>query len=151
RSLPPFVTLPHHLAHAEYALHYSPLERCIVLVCDGSGTWESQRTQLDIAETEDNPIKYIRDNGKESVSAYAFDGANLTLIYRIAYGGEPGTRAGHDPSNAPRSHWMSSLGHLWAWCALYCHGNQHEAGKVMGLAPFGDPSVCANLNTLSLD
>jgi carbamoyltransferase len=150
-SLPRFITVPHHLAHAEYALHYSPLERSIVLVCDGAGTYEYQRTQLDIKEREENAVKYIRDGAKESVSAYAFDGANLKLMHRIAYGEEPKTRFSREGPNALQSRWMASLGHLWEWCALYCHGNRHEAGKVMGLAPFGNPKVYADLDTLSID
>src|SRR6516162_9883582 len=72
-SLPPFVTVPHHLAHAEYALHYSPMVPCFVLVCDGSGTFESDRPQLDIQEQEENALKYVRNGGKESISAYVFD------------------------------------------------------------------------------
>jgi carbamoyltransferase len=66
--------------------HYSQLERSIVLVCDGAGTYEDQRAQLDIKEREEHAVKYIRDGGKESISAYAFDGANLNLIHWIAYG-----------------------------------------------------------------
>jgi carbamoyltransferase len=46
---------------------------------------------------------------------------------------------------------LSSLGHLWEWAAVYCHGSSFEAGKVMGLAPFGDPTVHADLETLSVD
>jgi carbamoyltransferase len=150
-SMPRFVTVPHHLAHAEYALHYSPMEPSLVVICDGSGTFESQRVQLDIQEQEESPLKYIRDAGKESISAYVFDGANLKLIYRIAYGEE------RDPTSDPgladrrRPRWLASLGHLWEWCAVYCHGSSFEAGKVMGLAPFGDPHVHADLETLSLD
>jgi carbamoyltransferase len=148
-SLPRFVTVPHHLAHAEYALHFCPLERSLVVVCDGAGTYEAQRAQLDIQELEDDAVKHLRDGGKESVSAYAFDGATLKLIHRIAYGEEPGAASTHG-GGAPPPRWMASLGHLWEWCALYCHGDRHEAGKVMGLAPFGDPEVHASLDTLSI-
>ena len=149
-SLPRFVSVPHHLAHAEYALHYSPLDRSIVLVCDGAGSYESQRPRLDIKERERNALKLIRDGGKESVSAYAFDGANLELIYKVAYGEEPCGQTS-DSINAVRARWMASPGHLWEWAALYCHGDRHEAGKVMGLAPYGDPTVYADLETLSMD
>src|SRR5262245_37047402 len=64
-ALPRIVGVPHHLAHAEYALHYSPLEPCLVLVCDGSGTYEDQRGRLDIAEREDRPVKHLQPGGKE--------------------------------------------------------------------------------------
>jgi carbamoyltransferase len=150
-SLPPFVTVPHHLAHAEYALHYSPMVPCFVLVCDGSGTFESDRPQLDIQEQEENALKYVRNGGKESISAYVFDGANLKLTYRIAYGEESDPRADPELADPRGPRWLASLGHLWEWCAVYCHGSFHEAGKSMGLAPFGDPSVHADLDTLSID
>ena len=136
-ALPPFVTVPHHLAHAEYAIHYAPAP-CLVLVCDGSGTFECQRADLDIREAVDRPLIYGTESGKESISAYMFDGADLKLRYRIAYGD-------FDPR------WLLSVGHVWEWCAQYRHGSFHEAGKVMGLAPFGDPAVHADLHTLSID
>lgn len=151
RALPRFVTVPHHLAHAEYALHYSPPEPCLVLVCDGSGTYESQRSCLDIAEQEEEPLKYVKVQGKESISAYRFDGANLKLSYRIAYGAVDDRASIAVASGQPHPRWLASLGHLWEWAALYCHGSVHEAGKVMGLAPFGDPSAHADLETLSID
>jgi carbamoyltransferase len=149
--LPRFVTVPHHLAHAEYAIHYSPLEPALVLVCDGSGTYEKQRCQLDIQEREDGALRFVDDDGKESISAYVFDGTHLRLIYRVAYG-----EATHLPPDAaglsarPQG-WLLSMGHLWEWGALYCHGSSHEAGKVMGLAPFGDPAEHADLQTLWMD
>ncbi|KYF53629.1 hypothetical protein BE08_23980 [Sorangium cellulosum] len=139
--LPPFVRVPHHLAHAEYALHYAPQDPCLVLVCDGSGTFEDQRAELDIQEEEHHPIKHLGENGKESISAYRFDGTTLSLIYRVAYG-SAGGEAGAE--------WLASLGHLWEWAASYCHGSRHEAGKVMGLAPFGSASVHADLRTIGL-
>lgn len=141
-ALPPFIRVPHHLAHAEYALHYSPHDPSLVLVCDGSGTYESQRAELDIQEEEHHPIKHLREGGKESISAYRFDGTGLSLIYRVAYGRALG---------GAQSEWLASLGHLWEWAASYCHGSRYEAGKVMGLAPFGLPSVHADLRTIGLD
>jgi len=148
--LPPFLTVPHHLAHAEYALHYSPLERCIVLVCDGAGSYEYQQPEFDVREIDDRAIRHIRDRGKESVSAYSFDGRELKLIYRVAYDEDTGAGQRYKDALGRPLHWMSSLGHLWEWSAFYCHGNRHEAGKVMGLAPFGDAGVYSQLNTLSL-
>jgi carbamoyltransferase len=147
-ALPRFVTVPHHLAHAEYALHYSPMRPCLVLVCDGSGTYEAQRAELDIAEPSGQVLTFVQAGGKESISAYAFDGRDLRLVYRIAYG-EAGIAGDGVPDAGPGG-WLSSVGHLWEWCAAYCHGSRHEAGKVMGLAAFGDPDVHADLEILRL-
>lgn len=150
--LPKFVTVPHHLSHAEYALHYSPLQPCIVLVCDGSGTYEAQRPELDIQErkVDGGPTIFDSRDGKESISAYAYDGADLKLLYRIAYGSSNDiSREGALPPG--EEEWLESVGHLWEWSALYCHGSRREAGKVMGLAPYGNSQVYRDLNTLSID
>jgi len=149
-SLPPFVTVPHHLAHAEYVLHYSSSPRSLVLICDGSGTYEKHRKSLDIQEDVENPIKFIRDSGKESISAYAFDDERLRLVYRVAYGEAFSPDLPDTTEYPPNSRWLASLGQLWRWAASYCHGDSNEAGKVMGLAPFGDPEVHSDLDTLSI-
>ena len=108
--------------------------------------------QLDIKETYHNPIRYLKGDGKESISAYIFDGLNLKLIYRIAYGEALNTHVDYQKANLPMPmRWMCSLGHLWEWGAYYCHGNRHEAGKLMGLAPFGNPNVHSEFNTLAVD
>jgi carbamoyltransferase len=149
-ALPRFITVPHHLAHAEYALHYSPQKPGMVLVCDGSGTYESDRATLDIQEIEHEAIKLVSGCAKESISAYRFDGRELNLVYRVALGALenlPDAAAGQQR----RSGWLASLGHLWEWAAQYCHGSHQQAGKVMGLAPFGDPGVHAQRRSAVVD
>ena len=142
--LPRIVTVPHHLAHAEYVLHYFPGERALVLVCDGSGSTEGDRALLDVRERDGRAIVHLRGAGKESISAYEFDGRDLRLLYRVGYDVAP---------DAPALRWplWGSLGHLWRWASVYCCGDPHEAGKVMGLAPYGDPSVHRALDLVSLD
>ena len=46
-----------------------------------------------------------------------------------------------------------SLGHYWEWASLYCCGSRHDAGKVMGLASFGDSELVKTKdhNILSID
>jgi carbamoyltransferase len=144
--LPPFVTVPHHLAHAEYALHYSPLEPALVLVLDGSGTRELQRAQLDLKELEHGPIKHLDGIAKESISAYLFDGLKLSLVYRFA--GDVANIAIPGVEGRPFLH---SVGHLWRWASHYCCGDMNEAGKVMGLASYGDPRRLCGLRYLDFD
>lgn len=142
-GFPRFVTVPHHLAHAEYAIHYSPMTDCLVLVCDGSGTYDDQRVDLDIKEQPLDPKLHLRGEAKESISAYAFRDQGLGLIYRVAYGpSEPLRKKGEKG--------FDSFGHLWRWVAEYCHGDRSEAGKVMGLAPYGDPNVHSDLEYIRL-
>jgi carbamoyltransferase len=143
--LPPIITVPHHLAHAEYALHYSSLDPALVLVLDGSGTRESQRAYLGVREHEQNPIKHLEGIAKESISAYSFDGNTLSLVYRFAGGVSnveiPGVKGPY----------LHSLGHLWRWASHYCCGDINEAGKVMGLASYGDPRQLDKLHYLDFD
>jgi carbamoyltransferase len=145
-QLPPFITVPHHLAHAEYALHYSPLDPALVLVLDGSGTRESQRTQLHVKERERNPIKHLDGIAKESIKAYSFDGNELSLVYRFA-GGASEVEIPGEPGHP----YLHSLGDLWRWTSYYCCGSLNEAGKVMGLAPYGNPSRLDKLRYLDFD
>lgn len=148
-GLPPFVSVPHHLAHAEYAIHYTPPEPSIVLVCDGSGTYEHLRAELEIQELEANPVRHVSPYGKESISAYAYDGQDLRLIHRVAHGLAPKPPVG-EVFSTPYGELLVSLGHVWQWAAHYCHGSIAEAGKVMGLAPFGDPAVHRDLRTVRM-
>ena len=144
--LPRSITVPHHLAHAEYALHYSPLDPALVLVLDGSGTREGRRAELDLKERERDPIRHLEGIAKESISAYSFDGRELSLVYRFAGGASdvkmPGDE-GHE--------YLHSVGDVWRWAAYYCCGDKHEAGKVMGLAPYGDPCRLDGLRYLDFD
>lgn len=136
-------TVPHHLAHAEYALHYTESEDALVLVVDGSGTFEHERQKLSIHEAEADPLTFIPKRAKETISAYRFDGSALNLIYRVGY-----------PVNA-EMRWASerdhpSIGHVWEWASKYIFNDDSEAGKVMGLAGFGDPAGFADIALMSL-
>ena len=78
--------IPHHYAHVEYILHYSNLSPGIVLIVDGSGTKEKDRKNFDVSESIDSKcILNVSEDGKETVSAYYFDGKNLQLIYTCIY------------------------------------------------------------------
>ena len=124
--------VPHHFAHMEYIVHYGGLEPGIVLVVDGSGSLESDRRLFNVEE-QLNPkiINHSHFCGKEVISAYWFDGTKSSLIYRFS------------PSRAPIDNpdagsLLQSIGHYWEWASFYCCGSRNEAGKVMGLAAFGD-------------
>ena len=136
------ITVPHHLAHAEYILHYSPTADALVLVIDGSGSFESQRPRLTIKELEEDPLKFVDADGKETISAYRYDGSALRLIYRSASWGQHLARKAEG--------YLQSFGHLWEWASRYIFLDGSEAGKVMGLAGFGDPRVYRELELLSM-
>lgn len=136
------LTVPHHLSHAEYAIHYAETDRALVLVIDGSGTSENTRSALTIKEEEDRPLKFVQPDQKETISAYTYDGTALRLIYRSAYSKTPGVGADNH---------QQSIGRLWEWASMYTFRDDSEAGKVMGLAGFGDPTIHRDLRIMSLD
>ena len=139
----PVMTVPHHYAHAEYAVHYAPFGPGLVLVVDGSGTYEHDRANLTIQETVDPRARLsVGARGKETISGYHFDGAAFRLMYRFAHpsGGDPAPVAG-----ILNIRLLQSIGHLWRWASWYCCGGGNDAGKVMGLAAHGDVAAHADL------
>ena len=126
--------VPHHLSHMEYIVHYGDLEPGIVLVVDGSGTIEQDRVFFNIEEHHHPKIlNFTHFCGKEVISAYWFDGIKSSLIYRFSPSQAPA-----DTCNREAGRLLQSVGHYWEWASLYCCGSQNEAGKVMGLAAFGE-------------
>jgi len=137
--------VPHHYSHVEYILHYSKLSPGIVLIIDGSGSKEKDRKYFNIKE-QINPkcISHVHKSGKETISAYWFDGKNLYLIYRFS----PSINR-DDKINQNSNGFLQSIGHYWRWASNYCCGSHSEAGKVMGLAAFGKPNKYKSLKILS--
>tara|TARA_Y100001968_G_C19424538_1_gene753591 strand:- start:154 stop:1863 length:1710 start_codon:yes stop_codon:yes gene_type:complete len=130
--------VPHHLSHMEYILHYGNLEPGIVLVIDGSGSLEEDRSLFNIKEeSHPNKISHSCFSGKEVISAYFFDGFKSYLIYRFSPSRSPLFEYNIDSKGL-----LQSIGHYWRWASLYCCGSPNEAGKVMGLAAFGDEVDC---------
>ena len=122
----------------EYIVHFGNSEPGIVLVVDGSGTIESDRVLLNVEERHHSDIvEFTHFCGKEVISAYWFDGIKSSLIYRFSP-----SQAHVDTCNLDAGGLLQSIGHYWEWASLYCCGSRNEAGKVMGLAAFGevDPS-----------
>ena len=73
--------VPHHFSHMEYIAHYGNLEPGIILVIDGSGSAEQDRSFFNVQE-EHHPqiINHTHSAGREVISAYWFDGFKSSLI-----------------------------------------------------------------------
>ena len=138
--------VPHHLSHMEYIVHYGGLMPGIVLVIDGSGTIESDRALLNVHEEKHQKIiNHTHFCGKEVVSAYWFDGSKTSLIYRFSPSQAPVEEYNRDSGGL-----LQSIGHYWEWASLYCCGSRNEAGKVMGLAAFGNSALPKKNEILSV-
>ena len=126
--------VPHHFSHMEYIAHYGNLEPGIILVIDGSGSFEKDRLFFNVIEKEHpQTIKHTHLTDKEVISAYWFDGQNSSLIYRFS-----ATTNDLEINNKNSVGLLQSIGHYWEWASLYCFASSSDAGKVMGLAAFGE-------------
>ncbi len=140
----PLITVPHHYAHAEYAVHYGNGSPGLVLVVDGSGSYESDRAGLTVQEDIHPKARlFVGATGKETVSAYVFDGRSMRLVYRFAHPSGPVSAPTVGILNIRL---LQSIGHLWRWASWYCCGGGNDAGKVMGLAAHGDVAAHAGLD-----
>jgi carbamoyltransferase len=123
----PTVHVPHHRAHATGALATSGFDDAAVLVVDGLGS-----PAEDLPEEELAAVVGGRE-GWETASIYDASGASFTPIEKHL---------------APEGRWLwvegvgmprfGSLGGLFSAVATQIFGDLMEAGKVMGLAPYGE-------------
>ena len=139
----PIITVPHHYAHAEYAVHYGPMEPGLVLIVDGSGSYEEDRSGMTVQESIAPRARlFVSPRGKETISGYFFDGEDFRLVYRFAHPSGPEATPAAGILNIRL---LQSIGHLWRWASWYCCGGGNDAGKVMGLAAHGDVAAHADL------
>lgn len=126
----PFITISHHLAHAYSAIGTSPFNESNVLIIDGCGSPYDQcdditgavchvpKTNLLIAE-KDSFYRYSSDEMTPLIKD--FSEFNLPETGKISL---PTTQ--------------HSIGGLYSIFSNYVFGNMDDAGKLMGLAPYGD-------------
>ncbi|HEV7782842.1 MAG TPA: carbamoyltransferase C-terminal domain-containing protein [Chitinophagaceae bacterium] len=129
----PFVTISHHLAHAWSAAGTSPFDECNVMVIDGCGSFYQQCDDLGNAFVPAD-VNSIPGLYGEKDSFYFFDGKNMKPLFKdfsiINYTHKPGQ------VYLPTSN--HSIGGLYSMAAHYCFGDFDAAGKLMGLAPYGN-------------
>ena len=127
------LTIPHHLGHAVSAFATSGYDEAAVLVVDGMGSPEE-----DLREDERAVLLRAVDDGWETISLYAASGINVTPLEKHLV--ERGNWLRFCGEGMPR---FGSLGGLFSAAAHQLFGNAMDAGKVMGLAPYGEPSTPA--------
>ena len=127
------ILLPHHYAHAMSAFATSGFSESAVLVVDGVGS-----PLEDMFEEERKAATRRVEHGAETISLYAARGATLVPLEKhlADYGAWLTMRNEGMP-------WFASLGGMYSAVAVQVFNNAMEAGKVMGLAPYGSPDVPA--------
>lgn len=134
----PIVTISHHLAHAYSAYGTSDFDDCAVLVLDGTGSSLNQCTDLvgNFTLCCDPMPNGNEDAYKENNSYYHFKNGGYSLICKEA------SRL-HKNINGKdiRTYAENSIGDFYSAASGYCFKDMFDAGKLMGLAPYGNPSV----------
>lgn len=123
----PAITIPHHLAHAISAFATSGFRESAVLVVDGKGS-----PTADMTEAERGVIKGDVADGAEIISLYAASDTCLAPLEKHLV--ECGNWLTWRPEGMPS---FASLGGMFSAVAQQIFGEAAEAGKVMGLAPYG--------------
>lgn len=133
----PVVTISHHLAHAYSAYGCSNFDSCAALVIDGTGNALEHCMDISGDDVIDKRRTCLELLGiyKENNSYYSFEAGKRTTIYK-----EFSHYRYHDETTISL-YTENSIGDLYGAASSYCFRNLDDAGKLMGLAPYGDPSV----------
>ena len=115
--------LGHHEAHAYGTFFTCPVNNAAILVADGCGS----------VTREGNGLHY-----RETTSFYHGEGDSIRLVNRIE-----GEREGPSEQNPIDAITMDSLGDFYEAITLEIGFNVLQAGKTMGLSPYGDGSYYA--------
>ncbi|MDO3642261.1 carbamoyltransferase C-terminal domain-containing protein [Mucilaginibacter sp. L3T2-6] len=127
----PIITLSHHMAHAWGAAASSPFVECNVMVIDGAGSPYQQCCDINGAILPDYPFQNALFCEKDSY--YYFNGKTLQPLFKDfsevrLFENSPTLKL---PTN------YHSIGGLYSAASFYAFGNMEDAGKLMGLAPYG--------------
>jgi len=121
----PLVRVAHHRAHALAAVAMSGFADCAVLIIDGAGSPEAD---LDDADRS----TLVGPGALETVSIYSYDGTLAPVRKHLGSWITP-RRTGMPT--------FGSLGGMFSAVSQQIFGDASEAGKVMGLAPYGIPTI----------
>jgi len=127
----PTLTIPHHFGHAVSAFATSGFADSAVLVIDGTGSPIEDFTDAERALVNGNFI-----DGWETISLYSASGTKLVPLEKHA--AERGEWLGLRDTGMPS---FGSLGGMFSAVAQQIFGEPMDAGKVMGLAPYGEPQI----------
>lgn len=126
----PVLTVSHHMAHAISAFATSGFEESAILVVDGVGS-----PHEDLSADEQAAIKSPVKQGSETISLYSATGTSVVPLEKQVV--EKGQWLLYQFLRMPR---FRSLGAMFSAASWQIFGDYHEAGKVMGLAPYGEPT-----------
>lgn len=127
----PTIVIPHHYGHALSAFATSGFSDAAILVVDGAGS-----PFVDLAIEERRVVVQNFEAAWETISLYSGSGAAVVPLEKHVV--EHGAWLRMDDTNMPE---FGSLGGMFSAVAQQIFGDPMEAGKVMGLAPYGEPQI----------
>jgi carbamoyltransferase len=129
----PMLTVSHHAGHAISAFATSGFDDAAVLVVDGMGSPTS-----DLSDDEKGAVIDPCTAGGETNSIYHAEGTTLKALEKHMIDRGRWLNAPPPGSSMPG---FGSLGGLFSAAAQQIFGDAMDAGKVMGLAPYGTPTI----------
>jgi carbamoyltransferase len=133
----PVVTISHHLAHAYGAYGTSPFDDAAIAVIDGCGSAFDDCMDLEGAEIPENPTGEMAPLWNEKDSYYRADGPHVAPVFKDFSPWGYGSKK--YPMHPPTT--RHSIGGVYAAASHYVFQGLEDAGKLMGLAPYGRPGV----------
>jgi carbamoyltransferase len=118
--------VPHHLSHAYSTLTHCPFEEALVVVCDGLGNGMSD-FPAGHAELPNQP--HGGPWQAETATLYLLRAGKFELLEKVW--------SRFTPIQGTGLYQSGSLGNLFVVASNRIFGNNDEAGKVMGLAAYG--------------
>lgn len=131
-------SISHHLAHAESAYATAPWDDVTVLVIDGSGSfaWDFPEDERRILPAPVEP------DACEHLTAYHGSPRGLVPVWKQA---SAMPYLPYLAKTRPTGMWpYASIGHLFASVSIALFRDPFAAGKVMGLAPYGEARLPAH-------
>ena len=125
----PTITIPHHYGHAVSVFATSGFAESAILIVDGTGS-----PVADFTLHERKLLNGSPDDSWETISLYHGSDTNIVPVEKHVV--ERGAWLVMHDSEMPS---FGSLGGMFSAAAQQIFGEAAEAGKVMGLAPYGDP------------
>ena len=125
----PTITIPHHYGHAVSVFATSGFAESAILIVDGTGS-----PVTDFTLEEQKLLNGGRPDSWETISLYYASETNIVPLEKHVV--ERGAWLVMHDSEMPS---FGSLGGMFSAAAQQIFGEPAEAGKVMGLAPYGRP------------